>query len=201
MSTGCHIPSENGEAEIVIQKSRFIAQAFSIDARGEVGGILDQLKRKHPKARHHCYAFIAGAPNDSQVYGFSDDGEPNGTAGKPMLKVLMHSGIGHILVVVTRYFGGVKLGTGGLVRAYTDATNEVLGELKTVLKEEKTNAALDVSYSMEPLIRNHLETLSIDFSVDYSDRVSFKLSLTAVQKELLAATIKEYNNKGRFSAC
>jgi len=195
MSAAYRIPSENTEAEIVIQKSRFIAQAFSIESREEVGGILDEIKSKHPKAGHHCYAFVSGAPTDSQAYGFSDDGEPNGTAGKPMLNVLMHSGIGQILVVVTRYFGGIKLGTGGLVRAYTNATNEVLGNLNTILKEEKAKAELHVSYSMEPLIRNQLEMLSIDFSTDYSEGVAFKFSLTAAQKKRLEAELEEYNVK------
>ncbi len=193
MPVAYRIPSENREAEIVIQKSRFIAQAFFVESRDEVGGFLETIRTQYPKAGHNCYAFVAGAPNDSQAYGFSDDGEPNGTAGKPMLNVLMHSGIGCILVVVTRYFGGIKLGTGGLVRAYTDATNEVLGNLKTVLKEEKTEAGLNVSYSMEPLIRNHLEKLSIDFSVNYSDGVAFKLKLTAEQRQRLSTLIEEHN--------
>lgn len=195
MSSAYQIPSEDKVAEIVIQKSRFIAQAFSIESRDEVNGVLDQVRAKYPKSRHNCYAFIAGAPNDSQAYGFSDDGEPNGTAGKPMLNVLMHSGIGQILVVVTRYFGGIKLGTGGLVRAYTNATNEVLGELETILKEEKTHADLQVSYSMEPLIRSHLENLAIDFSAGYSENVAFKLNVTAEQKRRLTENIKEYNLK------
>ncbi|MBK1880219.1 YigZ family protein [Pelagicoccus mobilis] len=193
MSDAYLIPSENTEAEIVIQKSRFIAQAFLLESRDDVNGILEGIGTDHPNARHNCYAFIAGAPNDTQAYGFSDDGEPNGTAGKPMLKVLMHSGIGCILVVVTRYFGGIKLGTGGLVRAYTDATNEVLAGLKTSLLEEKTEAKLNVSYSMEPLIRNHLDKLSIDFSVDYSDTVALTLSLTAEQREQLAIQLVEHN--------
>lgn len=177
----------------MIQKSRFIAQAFYIESREAVSGVLKTIRAKHPKSRHNCYAFIAGAPNDSQVYGFSDDGEPNGTAGKPMLNVLMHSGVGQILVVVTRYFGGIKLGTGGLVRAYSDATNEVLGELQTTLKEEKTKAELQVSYSMEPLVRNHLDNLSIEFSAGYSENVTFALSLTSEQKERLSDILKDYN--------
>lgn len=193
MPIAYRIPYENREAEIVIQKSRFIAQAFLVNGRDEIGGVLENIRMKYPKARHHCYAFIAGAPDDSQAYGFSDDGEPNGTAGKPMLNVLMHSGLGCILVVVTRYFGGIKLGTGGLVRAYSDATNEVLGELKTSLKEEKTEAELNVSYSMEPLIRNHLEKLSIDFSVEYSDTVTLKLTLTAEQKNHFSNLLEDLN--------
>lgn len=193
MTAAYCIPSESRETEIVIQKSRFIAQAFPVENRDEVGGILARIRVQHPKARHHCYAFVAGAPDDSQVYGFSDDGEPNGTAGKPMLKVLMHSGLGCILVVVTRYFGGIKLGTGGLVRAYTDATNEVLAGLETVLREEKSEAELSVSYSMEPLVRSHLEKLSIEFQVDYSDFVAFKLSFTAEQRKQLSILLEENN--------
>ncbi|WP_221774631.1 YigZ family protein [Pelagicoccus albus] len=187
------MPSENVETEIVIQKSRFIAQCFRVDDRDAVNGVLEKVRAKYPKAGHHCYACIAGAPTDSQAYGFSDDGEPNGTAGKPMLNVLMHSGVGCILVVVTRYFGGIKLGTGGLVRAYTDATNEVLGKVETVLREEKTEASLTVGYSMEPLIRSYLEKLLIEFSVAYSHEVAFALRLTAGQKEELSTLLVENN--------
>ncbi len=193
MPDAYRIPSENREKEIEIKKSRFVAQAFFVAARDDVGALLESIRKEHPKAGHHCYAFVAGAPNDSQVYGFSDDGEPSGTAGKPMLNVLMHSGIGCILVVVTRYFGGIKLGTGGLVRAYTDATNEVLSELETVLKEDVVEAELNISYSMEPLVRNHLEKLSIDFRVDYSDSVALKLSLTAEQRKRLSILLEENN--------
>lgn len=193
MSFAYQIPAEKKEAEIVIQKSRFIAQTFAIESRERVNSILRDIRLKHPKASHSCYAFIAGAPYDTQAYGFSDDGEPNGTAGKPMLNVLMHSGLGQILVVVTRYFGGIKLGTGGLVRAYTDATNAVLSDLETTLKEEKTSAELLIAYSMEPLVRNHLEALGVVFTAKYSDHVLLTLALTAGQRERLADLLSEHN--------
>ncbi|TKU04537.1 IMPACT family protein, partial [Citrobacter sp. wls831] len=97
-------------------------------------------------ARHHCVAWVAGAPNDSQQLGFSDDGEPAGTAGKPMLAQLMGSGIGEITAVVVRYYGGILLGTGGLVKAYGGGVNQALRQLTTQRKTPLTEYTLQCEY-------------------------------------------------------
>jgi uncharacterized YigZ family protein len=99
-----------------------------------------------PDATHHCWAFVAGPPGSTAQIGMSDDGEPHGTAGRPMLRALLHGGVGEIAVVCTRYFGGVKLGTGGLSRAYADSVKAVLDCLPTVEKIERVRLTLRVGY-------------------------------------------------------
>ena len=105
-------------SEETIKKSRFITLLAHTDGVAAARAFVQQVKHEHPTARHHCWAWVAGAPDDSQQLGFSDDGEPSGTAGKPMLAQLMGSGVGEITAVVVRYYGGIMLGTGGLVKAY-----------------------------------------------------------------------------------
>lgn len=123
--------SEDAQTEIEVKRSQFIAIAKRVQGVADAKQKLHEIKDAYPDAGHHCYGFIAGAPSDSQTYGYSDDGEPSGTAGKPIFTRVQHSGIGELLIVVVRYFGGTKLGTGGLARAYGDAASEVMAKLKT----------------------------------------------------------------------
>lgn len=115
---------EGGEGEIVEKKSRFIATIRKCETEAEAVAFIDEMKKKYWDARHNCSAFVIGSRGE--VTRCSDDGEPGGTAGRPMLEVLLGEGIRDIAVVVTRYFGGTLLGTGGLVRAYTQAVKEGL---------------------------------------------------------------------------
>ena len=113
---------EGGEGEIVEKKSRFIATVRKVETEEEAVAFIEEMKKKYWDARHNCSAFVIGSRGE--LTRCSDDGEPSGTAGRPMLEVLLGTGIRNIAVVVTRYFGGVLLGTGGLVRAYTQAVKE-----------------------------------------------------------------------------
>lgn len=115
---------EGGEGEIVEKKSRFIATIQRVETEEEAQAFIDEMKKKYWDARHNCSAFVIGSRGE--LTRCSDDGEPSGTAGRPMLEVLTGEGIRNIAVVVTRYFGGTLLGTGGLVRAYTQAVKEGL---------------------------------------------------------------------------
>lgn len=115
---------EGAQGEIVEKKSRFIANIFPVKTEEEALEKITEMKKKYYDARHNCYAYIIGA--NHEIKRSSDDGEPSGTAGRPMLEVLEGQGIGDVLVVVTRYFGGTLLGTGGLVRAYSGAVKEAL---------------------------------------------------------------------------
>lgn len=117
---------KEGIGEITEKKSRFIAHVFPILEEQEAIAHIDRLKKEYWDARHNCYAYVLGARNELQR--FSDDGEPQGTAGKPILEVLLGEEVHDCLVVVTRYFGGILLGTGGLVRAYQAATKEGLAQ-------------------------------------------------------------------------
>lgn len=119
---------QGGEGEIVEKKSRFIATVRCVESEEEALAFIEEMKKKYWDARHNCHAFVVGENGGIQRY--SDDGEPGGTAGRPMLDVLLGEGIRNIAVVVTRYFGGVLLGTGGLVRAYTQAVKAGLENSK-----------------------------------------------------------------------
>ncbi len=122
--------SGTSEGEIVEKKSRFISTIIHVESEEEAIAHIDRLKKQYWDARHNCYAFIIG--KNSETMRFSDDGEPSGTAGKPILEVLKGRELTNTLVVVTRYFGGVLLGTGGLVRAYTDSTVDGLNNARLV---------------------------------------------------------------------
>lgn len=124
--------TKGAQAEIVEKKSRFIATIRPVATQEEAVAFIEEMKKKYYDARHNCSAFVIG--EKGQLTRSSDDGEPGGTAGKPMLEVLTGSEIRNIAVVVTRYFGGVLLGTGGLVRAYTQAVKEALRECETARK-------------------------------------------------------------------
>ena len=109
-----------------IKKSRFITYLAPTKGREMAEQFVRTIKAQHPDARHHCWGFVAGRPSDGQLYGFSDDGEPSGTAGKPILNCLIGREVGEMTAVVVRYYGGIKLGTGGLVRAYAGGVQQVL---------------------------------------------------------------------------
>ena len=134
---------DDATGEIVEKKSRFIANIFHVESEEEATAIIERTKKQYWDARHNCYAFILG--KGSEIKRFSDDGEPQGTAGKPILEVISGKELTNILVIVTRYFGGVLLGTGGLVRAYSDATNEGLNNafLKTMCLMKQTVVGID----------------------------------------------------------
>ncbi len=129
--TSYKIVYESGEGEIVEKKSRFIAHVYPIKEEEQALELIAQCKKEYWDARHNCYAYVLGAKQELQR--FSDDGEPSGTAGKPILEVLLGEDIHNVLVIVTRYFGGTLLGTGGLVRAYSQSTKE--GLVNSVITE------------------------------------------------------------------
>ena len=127
------IPAGEARVEIIVDKSRFIAAAGPAFSVEEARAFIQKMKVEFPDASHHVPVFIIGHGNSVTVH-CTDDGEPSGTAGRPALAVLQGSGLGDVVLVITRYFGGIKLGTGGLVRAYSDAVREVL---KVLVRAEK----------------------------------------------------------------
>ncbi len=133
--------------EITINRSRFICYLAPCQSREQAKAFIEKIQTLHPQATHHCYAFLTGAPDDSQGYGFSDDGEPTGTAGRPMLSVLQGGGIGEICAVVVRYFGGTKLGTGGLQRAYGASVRQALTFLESKVKIPMVYKSLACQYN------------------------------------------------------
>ncbi|MDI5935886.1 IMPACT family protein [Halomonas kalidii] len=137
------------ESELEVEKSRFIAWLCHAPDTAAFDTLLAAARRTHPTASHHCSAFIAGPPGEQAAIGFSDDGEPGGTAGRPMFQVLAGAGLGQVGCVVTRYFGGTKLGTGGLARAYAQAVARALEGLPRREVVERTPLQLQVDFAGE----------------------------------------------------
>ncbi|MGO2090089.1 MAG: YigZ family protein [Oceanisphaera sp.] len=167
------IPAEPLIWEQEIKKSRFIAYIGHTPTPEEGKAFVECIRAKEPTARHHCWAFVAGQPSDSRVLGFSDDGEPSGTAGKPMLAQLQGSGVGEITAVVVRYFGGIKLGTGGLVRAYGGTLSMALAELSLTERRLFSELSITVHYADMPVVEFLLAEYKAHWqSVDYGAQVS-----------------------------
>nr|WP_290700117.1 YigZ family protein [Halomonas sp. UBA3074] len=146
-------PSSWHTSEIEVEKSQFITWICHAAAIDAFSHMLAAAKAAHPNASHHCTAYIAGPPGEQNQIGFSDDGEPGGTAGRPMYQVLQGSQLGHIGCVVIRYFGGTKLGTGGLARAYAQAVSHALETLPTQEVVERDRYTLRLSFANEAIAR------------------------------------------------
>ncbi|RKI31303.1 YigZ family protein [bacterium 1xD8-6] len=134
-----------GSGEIVEKKSRFIAQVFPVETEEEVLQILEETRKKYWDARHNCYAFVLGA--GGEITRCSDDGEPSGTAGRPILEVLTGRRLRNVLVIVTRYFGGTLLGTGGLVRAYSQSAQAGIAASRVITKQAGCLLTVDTDYN------------------------------------------------------
>ncbi len=171
-----------GEGEIVEKKSRFIGQIKPVASEEEAYAFIEEVKKKRYDARHNCFAFSVGA--DMPLLRFSDDGEPQGTAGKPILEVITSSEIHNICIVVTRYFGGTLLGTGGLVRAYTDAAKAALANCETKLIELLIPTEIRTNYTdmgkIQYILGNH-EVKILD--TVYADDVLMKVNLKKSEAE------------------
>lgn len=190
MSKPYLIPASSAEYEYEIKKSRFIALASHCDSLQQAKSNLAEIKLAYPDARHWCYAYNSSLPGTSQFLGCSDDGEPSGTAGQPMLKVVSNADIGEVMVVVVRYFGGIKLGTGGLARAYTQATAEVLKQLecKTVTPAQNWRVCCD--YALEPDLRQIItkaegKLLQLEYTHQIEALVSLPIGQSGALKEQL----------------
>jgi len=165
-----------GSGEVVEKKSRFIANVFSVKDVEEAESRIAAMQKKYWDARHNCYAFVIGS--DFGISRCSDNGEPSGTAGKPILEVIKGSGVTNVLIVVTRYFGGTLLGTGGLVRAYTQAAQaglsaSVIGEMVYGAKLH-LNADYNLVGNIQYYLRN--EGIPLENEV-YTDRVEYDITV------------------------
>jgi len=150
------VPAEPVSFSEEIKKSRFITLLARTEGIEAAKAFIQDVRHQHPAARHHCWAFVAGAPDDSQRLGFSDDGEPAGTAGKPILSQLMGSGVGEITDVVVRYYGGIMLGSGGLVIAYGGGVQQALKQLTVQQKVPLAEYAVQCDYSQLQLVETLL---------------------------------------------
>lgn len=183
----------DGEGEIVEKKSRFIATVRIVHTEAEATQFIDEMKKKYWNATHNCSAFVIG--EKAEMTRCSDDGEPSGTAGRPMLEVLLGEGIRNVAVVVTRYFGGILLGTGGLVRAYTQAVKEGLNNCKKGVMCFGTRLSIKASYTDIGKIQYILgqENIPIENS-EYAEDVKFTILFQEIKEKELIKKITEATN-------
>lgn len=172
------IAAEDVIDETIVTRSRFICYLSPCSSVKAAKAFIKSLQSEHPQANHHCYAFIAGRPENSQLYGFSDDGEPSGTAGKPMLAMLQGSGVGEVCAVVVRYFGGTKLGPGGLQRAYGGSVKQALALLATKTKIPMVRKNLTCQYTQVNDVLHFLAQIGGEvINQEYNENVALTLAL------------------------
>lgn len=161
-----------------IRRSRFITSLGHAPDRETARVFVEAIRREFPDATHHCWAYAAGVPGDTAAVGQSDDGEPHGTAGRPMLHQLLHGGVGEVVAVVSRYFGGVKLGTGGLVRAYQGGVGHALAVLPTVEKTVRVELDVTLDYPRSSRLYRLLEEYQASIVQEFFSEVAhFRLDL------------------------
>ena len=172
---GYPVPAGPVDRELLINKSRFITWLRPVASREQAMAVIDQARARYPDASHHCYAYLLGNPASAQA-AMNDDGEPSGTAGKPIFNVIQHKGMSDVLVVVSRYFGGVKLGAGGLVRAYAAAAEAVLAEVERVESVPQVTCRLEMRLPLDQRFRHLAEQNSAEvLDVHYSQSVAMTL--------------------------
>ena len=181
------IPKESLTRKLEIKRSLFIASAFPVEAEEEAKILIQQQRSEHPKCSHVVWAYILGGEK-SQLKGMSDDGEPKGTAGKPVLSVLQYSGMTNVLVTVVRYFGGTKLGKGGLVKAYTDSAKGVLEELPKKKLRKETRLYLKCGYKHFDAVKAAMEKAGAKIE---SEKFESDISITVTVAEDAVQIISE----------
>jgi len=183
--------------EIIIQKSRFIGYAAPCETEEEALAFLRCIKEKHRDARHHCYAYVIGL--NAGIMRYSDDGEPGGTAGLPMMDVLKSVRAVNCCVVVVRYFGGILLGTGGLVRAYTQGCKIALQAAELVCKEQSCSYRCRVSYSLWNSVQYALQKMPVRMiDVSYAEDVVFTIAARITDAENVILQLRNLSD-GKMS--
>lgn len=187
------IAYSGGVNEIVEKKSRFIATTFPINSEEEANLFIESIRKKYWDAKHNCFSYVMG--DKHQIQRFSDDGEPSGTAGKPMLDVLLGEDIHNVLVVVTRYFGGTLLGTGGLVRAYSKATQAGLINSQIVEKNLGTEYEVKTDYTGIGKLQYIIEQMELTtIDTEYTDVVKTKVIVPMEYCDAFVKKVTEASN-------
>ena len=184
---------EDGQVQEEIKKSRFICHVKRVYSEEEARDFITAIKKEHYKATHNCSAFIIG--ERSEIKRTSDDGEPSGTAGVPMLGVLENHNLTNLCVVVTRYFGGIKLGAGGLIRAYAGSVALAVKEIGIIEIKEQAGIAIQMSYAQYQEYSNFLkENNLIELETNFTDQIDTMIYVDKEQKENIKATLVEFFN-------
>ncbi|MFY0783700.1 YigZ family protein [Peribacillus simplex] len=182
-----------GEHEIIIEKSRFISHIARVETEEAAQAFIQEIKKKHKDATHNCSAYMIGEQN--QIQKALDDGEPSGTAGVPILEVLKKKELKDTAVVVTRYFGGIKLGAGGLIRAYSKATSEGINTTGVVIRKLMRVISTTVDYTWLGKLENELRSSIYQIKeIQYLDQVNILVYVEEIQKEAYTAWITELTN-------
>jgi uncharacterized YigZ family protein len=186
------VPARSWRVEDVVSRSRFVTTLERASTGEAAHAAIDRIRRELPDATHHCWAFVAGPPGSTTHIGLSDAGEPKGTAGRPMLTVLLHCGIGEIVAVSSRWFGGTKLGTGGLARAYAAGVQHALASLPTELRVSRARFDVVVSYAQVDAVRQLLAELGALVEEEtYAADVRYRVAVPEDAAATLAARVAD----------
>ena len=189
----CRTIKEDGQVQEEIKKSRFICHAKRVYSEEEARAFITAIKKEHYKATHNCSAFIIG--ERSEIKRTSDDGEPSGTAGVPMLGVLENHNLTNVCVVVTRYFGGIKLGAGGLIRAYAGSVALAVKEIGIVEIKEQAGIQIQMSYAQYQEYGNFLKKHNLmELETNFTDQVETIIFVDKEDKETIKASLIEFFN-------
>lgn len=179
-------------AEIIEKKSRFIANAYNVESKEEAEEKIKQIKKKYYDAKHNCFAFSIIEENNV-ILKSSDDAEPSGTAGEPILNVIKKNNLKNILIVVTRYFGGILLGTGGLTRAYSNAASRVIEKCNIIKEEKGLEAIIELDYSENDKFKYYCEKNNIRITnIKYNENIKYNIELN--DEEYNKLTLKNKTN-------
>lgn len=187
---------EASSAEVVEKKSKFIANIFYVDSVEMAEEIIKQVKKKYYDARHNCFAFSIMTQSGA-ITRFSDDGEPSGTAGAPMLNIIEKNNLSNVLIIVTRYFGGILLGTGGLVRAYSEATFKVIDKVQLVEEEFGMVFMVIIEYSNLERFKYYCKNNNINIvNIEFNDIIRCFVEVNEEEKNSIISNneldIKDY---------
>jgi uncharacterized YigZ family protein len=193
------IPAGRHRVEQIIRRSRFITTLAPAPTAEAAHAFIDTIRLEFPDATHNCWAFAAGPPGATAAVGMSDDGEPHGTAGRPMLEALLHSGVGEVAAVVTRYYGGVKLGKGGLQRAYSGGVKHALESLPRGERVDRVSRVVTLEYAALDAIRRAASELDVEIRAEhFTDDVRLDVAIPAGSIEAFSDTVAELTaGKGR----
>lgn len=173
-----------GEYDLAVKKSRFLVRYQEVQSREQALEWIEQWRKHYPDARHHCWAYVIGSPVNPDTVAMSDDGEPSGTAGKPILSAIQGKGVGDICVVVVRYFGGTKLGAGGLIRAYCGSVSKALDSAETRIIKPTLDFEIECSFALEQKLRHWVakhngEILNVEYGANVLCSVRMDVDIKA----------------------
>jgi len=189
------VPAHLHRVEQELQRSRFITTAAPAPTVEEAKTFIARVREEFANANHNCWAYVVGPPGSTGMAGMSDDGEPHGTAGRPMLTALLHGTVGDVAVVVTRYFGGTLLGKGGLVRAYTGCVQQALEHLPTTERVSKARLSVKLEYANVDGLRRMLPVHEAEIvTEEYAATVGYQLLLPITRLEAFQTALLDLTN-------